>query len=621
VLRQYTVRAWHGAALPGHYDSNTPRGGSLARFNDFIAELKRRRVIRAMVVWGVVAFAVLQVFEPVMHGLHLPEWTLSFVVVVLGLGFPITAALAWLFDLKASGIERTPPGVEEGGGSPATSRSPRGRLLLLLGLGIAAAAPGLVYFFVWPGAGRRPAEVSGANSAAKGAPSIAVLPFANLSSDKEQEYFSDGIAEEILNALAQVDGLRVIGRTSSFSMKGKNEDLRTIGQRLSAANLLEGSVRRSGSRVRITAQLIEAKGGSHLWSQEFDRELTDVFAVQDEIAHAVVAALKLKLLPPARDEQRTVDPNAHDQYLLGLAFFARGSANSYEQAVQALRKSVELDPGYAQAWAALARALFWWADQSSKADPGAEWPKALAAAEKAIALAPGRADGYSARGLLRHLALQDQAGARVDLERALSLNPGSPGILLEYASLLAALGRSQDAIASLQKAAALDPLSADIPAFLSAVYLGTGQIALAEAAASHALELSPENGRAARFLGFALLLDHRIPEARAAFHRSSNAFFASMGDVMVEHSLGHAAESQRALDNTLAQPYVLQGSYQIAQIYAWRGEPDRAFEWLDRAVEQHDAGLSYLKYDPLLRGLRDDPRYKALLRKVNLPVD
>jgi len=578
-------------------------------------------VIRALLVWGVVSFAVLQVFEPVMHGLHLPEWTLSFVVVVLGLGFPITAALAWVFDLKASGIERTPPVVQESGGSPATSRPPRGRLLLLLGLGIAAAAPGLVYFFVWPGAGRRPAELSGANSAGPVVPSIAVLPFANLSSDKEQEYFSDGIAEEILNALAQVDGLRVIGRTSSFSMKGKNEDLRIIGQRLSAANLLEGSVRKSGSRVRITAQLIEAKGGSHLWSQEFDRELTDVFAVQEEIAHAVVAALKLKLLPATPDGQRTVNPIAHDQYLLGLAYFARGSGNSYERAVQALRKSVELEPGYAQAWAALAKALFWSADQSAKGDPGADWPKALAAAEKAIALAPSRADGYSARGLLRHLALQDQAGARVDLERALSLNPGSPGILVEYASLLAAMGRSQDAIATLQKAAALDPLSADIPALLSAVYLGTGQIALAEAAASHALELSPENGRAARFLGFALLLDHRIPEARAAFHRSSNAFFVSMGDVMVEHALGHAAESQRALDYTLAQPYVMQGSYQIAQIYAWRGEPDRAFEWLERAVEQHDAGLTYLKYDPLLGGLRGDPRFKALLRKVNLPVD
>ncbi len=452
-------------------------------------------------------------------------------------------------------------------------------------------------------------------------PSIAVLPFVNLSSDKEQEYFSDGIAEEILNALAQVDGLRVIGRTSSFSMKGKNEDLRTIGQRLSAANLLEGSVRKSGARVRITAQLVEAAGGSHLWSQEFDRELTDVFGVQEEIAHAVVAALKLKLLPGSGEEQRTASADAHDQYLLGLALLARGSGDAYGRAVQALRKAVELDPGYAQAWASLAGALFWSADQSAEGDPKVDWPKALAAAEKAIALAPGRADGYFARGALRQAALQDWPGAREDLERARSLNPGSPGILLSYGSLLAALGKLPEAITSLQAAAVLDPLSADVPAALSMVYLGTGQSALAEAAAKRALEVSPVHGRAARNLGFALLVQGRLPEARAAFHRSSNELFASMGDVMVEHALGRPAESRRALDGILAKPYVLQASYQVAQMYAWRGEADHAFEWLGHAVEHHDAGLTYLKYDPLLRSVRSDPRFAALLRKLNLPPD
>ena len=566
-----------------------------------------------------VAFAVLQVYEPVMHGLHLPEWTLSFVVVVLGLGFPVTAALAWVFDLKATGIERTPPDAE---GRQGASSGPR--RCASAWCSSASALPRRRRGSCTSSSGR----VRGAarwRLADRGCARRAALhrrsPLRQPESDKEQEYFSDGIAEEILNALAQVDGLRVIGRTSSFSMKGKNEDLRTIGQRLSAANLLEGSVRKSGARVRITAQLVEAEGGSHLWSQEFDRELTDVFAVQEEIAHAVVAALKLKLLPPAPEEQRAVHPQAHDQYLLGRAFLARGSGDAYGRAVQALGKSVQLDPGYAQAWAALSEALFWRADQSADGDPKADWPKALAAAEKAIALAPQRADGYFARGVVRHGALQDWTGARADLERARSLNPQSPGILAYYASVLAALGRLPEAIATYQEATVLDPLSADIPVMLSAAYLGKGQLSLAEAAAAHALEISPEHGRAARNLGFALLLSNRLPEARAAFHRSTNETFRHMGDAIVEHSLGHAAESQRALDAILGYPFVLQASYQVAQIYAWRGETDRAFEWLEHAVEQHDAGLTYLKYDPLLARLRGDPRFATLLRKMNLPAD
>jgi TolB-like protein/Tfp pilus assembly protein PilF len=451
--------------------------------------------------------------------------------------------------------------------------------------------------------------------------SIAVLPFADMSPSKDQEYFSDGIAEEILNALAQVDGLRVIGRTSSFSMKGRNEDLRTIGQRLGATNLLEGSVRKSGARVRINAQLVEAEGGSRLWSQEFDRELTDVFAVQEEIAHAVVAALKVKLLPAAREEARAPNPEAYDLYLHGRAFFARGSGDAYDRAVQALRKSVALDPGFAQAWAELAEALYQRGDFSVKGDPKEDRPEGLVAAEKAITLAPQRADGYAARGVLRHLMLQDWTGARADLERARSLNPRSPDILLNYARLLAALGRLTEAISVCQQAAVLDPLSADVQYVLNTAYLGTGQFAPAEAAATRALEISPEHARAARNLGITLLLQNRVPEARAAFHRSSHEFVIGMGEVMVEHSLGHSAESQRALDHIFAGPYVEVAAYQIAQMYAWRGETNRAFDWLGRAAELHDAGLTYLKYDPLLRGLRGDARYAALLKKMNLPLD
>ena len=574
------------------------------------AELRRRRVIRAMIGYGIVAFAVLQIIEPVMHGLHWSEAVLSYVVVALALGFPVVVGLAWIFDVNAGRIEITSPPAGKLRGVPLT--------LVLASIGVPAAAPGLLYYFVL----RRSAP----QASAQDAPSIAVLPFVNLSSDKEQEYFSDGISEEILNSLTQVEGLRVIGRTSSFSFKGKSEDLRTIGERLNAANLLEGSVRKSGAHVRISAQLIEASGGSHLWSQEFDRQLIDVFAVQDEIAKAVVAALKVKLLPAqaaAFAEQRAVNPEAHDQYLLGRHFSELGSPDGYGRAVEALEKAVALDPGYAPAWAALAFAHFLASDQApSRYDPSRGFPRAREAAEKSVALAPGFAGGYAVRGHLRANFDYDWSGARVDLERALSLNPEEADVLNSYGWLLARLGKVPEAIAVARKAAVLDPLSAELWVRLSAFYLGTGQLDLAETAAKRALDVAPERAQAARNLGFAYFLAGRLEDARAAFQRSSNELFRRMGEALVEYQLGHQAEAQRPLDKMLADPWARSnGSYQIAQVYAWQGEVDRAFEWLESAYQHHDAGLSYLKYDPLLRKVRADARYAALLKKMNLPAD
>ena len=571
------------------------------------AELKRRRVFRALIGYGIAAFAVLQIIEPIMHGLHWPDPVLSYVVAALALGFPLVVTLAWIFDVNEGRVERTAPAEGVRGARLA---------LLLIVIGLLAAAPGALWYFYLRGSHRSATEAA--------APSIAVLPFVNLSSDKEQEYFSDGISEEILNALAQVDGLRVIGRTSSFSLKGKNEDLRSIGQKLDVANLLEGSVRKSGTRVRITAQLVTTSNGSHVWSHEFDRELNDVFAVQEEIANAVVAALTPKLMSAHRasvDEQRTANPEAHDQYLLGRHFFARGSGDGFVRAVKALEKAVALDPNYAAAWSALSLAQFWASDQDPlRNDPAKGFPRARLAADRAIALSPRMAEGWAARGSLRTTVDEDWTGARADLERALALSPGSVDVRIAYGWLLAALGDPKEAITVMQKATALDPLSAASWMEISSFYLGTGDLDEAIAAAQRALELSPEHGRAARNLGFALLLAGRYPEARAAFERSSNELFRRMGEAMVEHSLGHATESQRTLASLLSAPTAVQAAYQLAQVYAWRGEPDEAFRWLDRAAEHHDAGLAYLKYDPLLREIRGDPRYTTLLAKLKLPA-
>ena len=490
----------------------------------------------------------------------------------------------------------------------ARPRTPARRRALVLGLLVLAAAVALAGYL----------GVRRGQPAVGGAPTVAVLPFVNLSSDREQDYFSDGVAEEILNALARVDGLRVIGRTSSFAFKGRLDDLRTIGQRLGAGNLLEGSVRKAGNRVRITAQLVEAAGGTHLWSQEFDGDLGDVFGVQERIATAVAAELRMRLAPASRKE-RTSSAEAHDRYLAGMAAFARGSIEGYGAAVAAFQKAVDLDPGYAQAWAGLALAIGFAADVDPRLDPAVEWPRAVAAADRAVALAPDLADGYVARSELRRDVLRDWAGARADVERARQIAPGSPDMFLRYGILLRAFGRSVEAQAALQEAARLDPLNPAVQTELAMTWVVTGDLDHAAAAASRALELSPEESRAARTLGFAHLLAGRLEEARRAFHRTNNPYFALMGDAMVEHSLGHDAESRRAIERLLALPAVEKTSIQIAQIYAWRGEANRAFEWLATARRANDAGLSQVPTDPVLARLRGDPRFAAVVRSLGLP--
>src|SRR6266478_7144568 len=281
--------AWYGRLLKRRGSVNLP----------LLAELKRRRVFRALVGYGIAAFAVLQIIEPVMHGLHWPEAVLSFVVVALALGFPLVVALAWVFDVKAGRIERTVPAAGLRGVRLAA---------VITGIGVLAAAPGLAwYLFLRPGVRSSPSDEAmrakldavPPASDIRAVPSIAVLPLVNLSRDPDQEYFADGLAEELLNLLAKVPGLHVAGRTSSFSFKGKSEDLRAIGQKLNVKTVLEGSVQRSGDRLRINTQLINAADGYHLWSESYDRKLTDVFAVQDEIARSVVSALKVHLLPAA----------------------------------------------------------------------------------------------------------------------------------------------------------------------------------------------------------------------------------------------------------------------------------------------------------------------------------
>jgi TolB-like protein/Flp pilus assembly protein TadD len=568
-----------------------------------LAELKRRRVFRALVGYGVAAFAVLQIIEPLMHGLHWPDAVLTYVVAGLAVGFPIVVSLAWIFDVGVAGIERTPPSTSVRGGRLA---------LLLVALGALAAAPGLVWYFVIRG----PRAVA----TAPAAPSIAVLPFADMSPQKDQEYFGDGIAEEILNSLAQIDALRVAGRTSSFSFKGKPDDARSIGEKLNVANVLEGSVRKEGSHVRITAQLVNAADGFHLWSQTYDRELAGVFAAQDEIARAVVDALKLRLVPARRRHEPRAE--AHDEYLLGNQFFYRLTLDNYHRAEVAYGRAVSVDPDYAQAWAGLAMARFWTADGADSVTAiSTGFDRAMADAEKSIALDPELAEGYAARGVLRSATRNDWEGARADFARALSLNPGQADTHRGYAQQgLAVLGRLDEAVEEARKATEIDPLSAVAWSTLGRMYYSSGRFDEARAALEKSLHLTPEQNYAAGHLTVLLLLQKRPAEALEMSKRSASELFRLHGQALALHDLGRTAEAQRTLDDLIAR-MGHSGAFQIAEAYAWFGQPDKAFEWLDRAYAQRDAGLASIKFDVLLRPVRGDPRFSAMLRRMNLPTD
>jgi TolB-like protein len=586
-----------------------------------VAELRRRRVLRALLGWGVFSFAVLQVFEPVMHGLHLPEWTLSLAVVVLAAGFPATVVLAWIFDLGARGIERTLPAADDLEGGSATSRLGGAPLaLLLVGLGLAAAAPGLWWYLLRQApAASAPAGPGRAQAGKAAAPSVAVLPFVNLSSDKEQDYFADGIAEEILNVLAHVSGLRVTGRTSSFAFKGRSEDIRTIGQKLAVGAVLEGSVRKEGNRVRVTAQLVNVADGFHVWSKTFDRDLAGVFAIQDEIAAEVASALRLALLPDQAGGKgrRTPVAEAHDQYLLGRQLFAESTLDGYRGAIAAYERALSLDPGYAAAWAGLADAAFWLADGDPDATPELQVQahrRALAAADRAVKLEPDGADGYGSRGTMRAVEW-DWEGARQDLEKALSLRPGSAEVLTRYGILQATHGHVQQAIASIRRATEIDPLSAAAWWRLGWLYLGAGEIERGREAAQRAVQVSPGSIQAWRTLGFANLLAGRLEESAASFGDDHGfPFFRAL----VLDRQGRKAEADAIMKAAKASPNA--PDYQMAEALAWRGEIDEAFRRLANGVPYRDPGLAYVTYDPFLAPLRKDPRYAELLRRMRLPA-
>jgi TolB-like protein/Flp pilus assembly protein TadD len=453
--------------------------------------------------------------------------------------------------------------------------------------------------------------------------SIAVLPFADMSQAKDQEYFSDGLSEELLDLLAKVPQLHVAGRTSAFAFKGKADDLRVIGQKLNVATVLEGSVRRSGDKVRITTQLINVADGYHLWSETYDREMTDIFAVQDEIAGAVVAALRVKLLPQQQAPsapRRSTSTDAYVQYLLGHQT-ALGSLEQARTAASAFDKAIALDPRFAAAYAGLAVAQASVAQYAlDPAEIADARRKAPASADQALLLDPDLAEGYAARANVRAILTWDWSGAMADFQRALAMGPNDANTLRRYASVLAARGRLREAQVAVRKSLELDPLSPSSWNNLGFYQYATGQYAAARESLERALEINPKAPIPRANLGVARLLEGDAAAALTEFERVPEGEPTRlMGVAVAEHALGHEPQSQAALDALIALP--VPRPFWIAAVYARRGDPDHAFEWLERAYLVREPQLSYIMVQPLFANIRSDPRYTAFLKKLGSPDD
>jgi len=453
--------------------------------------------------------------------------------------------------------------------------------------------------------------------------SIAVLPFADLSPAKDQEYFSDGLSEQLITDLAKISGLKVVGRSSAFQFRGKNEDLRAVGQKLGVGHVLEGSVRREGNHLRITAELIKTDDGFQLWSQTYDREISDIFAVQDEIALSATEALQLKLLGSNGERVapalRSANPDAYQAYLQARYFSVRGQGKEdLNKTLVYSDQAIRLDAKYAPAWALRASVQNRMAEVGLT-DAAQGFQKARRDAERAIALDPTLASGYLALARTQIDSDWDWDAANASIAKALDLEPGNAEAFRIRSNLTREFGYLEQAIKLEEQAVTLDPLRTDSHLGLGYLLYVAGRYLEAQAALQKALDLNPRAAFVHLTLGKILIAEGKPQEALAEVEKEPLEWGKLVGRAVAYHALGREQDSNVAVARLIAKNGT-DAAYQIAQVYAFRGESDKSFAWLDRAYQQRDAGVPDIKTDSLLKDLHRDPRYTALLRKMHLPI-
>jgi adenylate cyclase len=607
------------------------------KIDNFLNELKRRNVIRAAGLYLVGAWLLTQVASTVLPMFGAPDWLPRSIVVLLAIGFIPALIFSWVFELTPQGLKRDEDVPKEQSIGPQTGRRMDRMIIVVLVLALAYFA---VDKFVLNQ--RREKSAAGTPSSESNVPpnekSVAVLAFANLSDDKGSEYFSDGVSEELLTVLQKIPGLHVAARTSAFSFKGKNATAQEIGQKLGVAHLVEGSVRKAGDAVRIAARLTQANTGEQQWSENYTRNLKDVFAVQTELAQTIVEQLKGQLTNGAANSNAkaeiqsevqtaekggTKNAEAHQHYLQGRFYANRISGQGHIQALAEYQKAVELDPAFALAWAELASEHVWICDFSGeigRAGFDAHLVTAREATARALALEPELPEGLRARARIQLHFDFDWKGAGETLRTALRLAPADSTLFIDAGNLEMAKGNPAQGIALYRKAVALDPVNPSARSFLAYNLAVTRGFADAQAEYVRVVEMSPEDPWAHAGLGLSFLLQSKFEEAAVEAQKDAAEWARLYVVAMARWSQKRIPEADAALA-ALIKGYADTAACQISAVYAYRGEKDRAFEWMERARQQRDPGLGGMRSEPFFANLYGDPRWDAFLHKMGLADD
>ena len=577
--------------------------------NALLAALRQRKVVQWGIAYAAGAWGLLQGLAYITDTFHWPEQIQQLATLALLVGLPVVLVLAWFHgDRGHRRVTRTELAILT--------------VLFLLGGGLfwryqrtsetmpPVATP----------VSSVPAVASPMATAAPNEKSIAVLPFADMSAEKNQEYMSDGMAEELLNLLAQVPDLKVIARTSSFAFKGKDVPIAEIARQLNVAHVVEGSIRKSGNTLRITAQLIRTADSTQLWSETYDRPLDDIFAVQDEIANAIVQALQIKLMGGnlSSREGGTQNLEAYQLYLRAVSANFQNTRSSLDAAGEYLEQAIKLDPDYGLAWSLLSAISHNKADQGL-VDVTEGYERARRAAQRAAQLSPELAEAR-ARLQYVHVAFDwDWVAAEADGRQALAITTTDPEVLNTAGVLSYVLGRWDNAERQLRAALVRDPLNTYAMWNLGFTYYGAGRFADSEGVYRKLLEIQPDFVWGHNYLGLTLLAQGNAEEALAVVQQQVDDGERLKVLPIVLQAAGRPAESDEALRAQIAR-WANTGAFYVAMTYAYRGDHDHAIEWLERAYQQKDTWLATtITGEQLFEGMADDPRYKALLRKLNLP--